>query len=271
MPDDTPLSWKIAWTSFASNGCIRDARRAKGLTHRDVEKALGLHKHECRSIENFTLRPSNELRDQLAEFLEIHPQQVWPESLKPVLQKTLFFAGHTSELVEFDLTNDLKRRTRNTSVPAKLFSDLTQGEFDSLKDIPVTEDERAEVEEFVGEALRRLPLQLRRVITMRYGLGGATPMKLREIGRSLGVTKERARQILMVAMLRITVPIRNHPADADGPSFGRSIRCGKCGRKPKFTRRCHVCRIAMCGRCASRINKEGRYFYGCPKHATASE
>lgn len=271
MPDDTPLPWKIAWTSFASNGCIRDARRAKGLTHLDVDTALGLRKHQTRSIENFTQRPSDELRDQLAEFLEIHPQQVWPEGLNPFHQKTCFFAGHTSDLEEFDLKNGLKRRSSSTSVPARLFSDLAQGEFSSLKDIPVTEDERAEVEEFVGEALRRLPIQLRRVITMRYGLGGATPMKLREIGRSLGVTKERARQILMAAMLRITVPIRNHPADANGPSFGRSIRCCKCGRKPKFTRRCHVCRIAMCGRCASRINKEGRYFYGCPKHATASE
>jgi len=44
-------------------------------------------------------------------------------------------------------------------------------------------------------ALASLPTREREVLTLRYGLGGTEPRTLEEIGRRLGLTRERVRQI----------------------------------------------------------------------------
>jgi RNA polymerase primary sigma factor len=59
-----------------------------------------------------------------------------------------------------------------------------------------------------SEALRRalaaLPQREREVVTMRYGLGGAEPQTLEEIGRRLGLTRERVRQIELESLRRLS-------------------------------------------------------------------
>jgi RNA polymerase primary sigma factor len=58
-----------------------------------------------------------------------------------------------------------------------------------------------------SEALRRalasLPKREREVVVMRYGLGGAEPQTLEEIGRRLGLTRERVRQIELESLRRL--------------------------------------------------------------------
>ena len=58
-----------------------------------------------------------------------------------------------------------------------------------------------------SEALRRalaaLPEREREVVAMRYGLGGAEPQTLEEIGRRLGLTRERVRQIELESLRRL--------------------------------------------------------------------
>ncbi|MCW2989228.1 MAG: polymerase, sigma 70 subunit, RpoD subfamily [Solirubrobacterales bacterium] len=49
--------------------------------------------------------------------------------------------------------------------------------------------------EGVHRALETLPERERQVIELRYGLGGAEPLTLEEVGRTFGVTRERIRQI----------------------------------------------------------------------------
>jgi RNA polymerase primary sigma factor len=49
--------------------------------------------------------------------------------------------------------------------------------------------------EDVRKALNALPERERRVIELRYGLRGHEPLTLEEVGRALGVTRERVRQI----------------------------------------------------------------------------
>jgi RNA polymerase primary sigma factor len=49
--------------------------------------------------------------------------------------------------------------------------------------------------EGVQRALDALPARERQVIELRYGLGGAEPLTLEEVGRTFGVTRERIRQI----------------------------------------------------------------------------
>jgi RNA polymerase primary sigma factor len=49
--------------------------------------------------------------------------------------------------------------------------------------------------EGVKKALEALPDRERQVIELRYGLAGAEPLTLEEVGRTFGVTRERIRQI----------------------------------------------------------------------------
>ncbi len=49
--------------------------------------------------------------------------------------------------------------------------------------------------EGVRRALNALPERERQVIELRYGLSGAEPLTLEEVGRTFGVTRERIRQI----------------------------------------------------------------------------
>ncbi len=52
-------------------------------------------------------------------------------------------------------------------------------------------------------ALAELPARERTVVHLRYGLSGAEPAPLREIGRRLGLTPERVRQIESAALSRL--------------------------------------------------------------------
>jgi RNA polymerase primary sigma factor len=58
-------------------------------------------------------------------------------------------------------------------------------------------------EETLRRALGELPERERTVVEMRYGIAGAEPTPLREIGRQLGITPERVRQIESRALGRL--------------------------------------------------------------------
>jgi RNA polymerase primary sigma factor len=58
-------------------------------------------------------------------------------------------------------------------------------------------------EEMLHRALGELPERERTVVAMRYGIAGGEPTPLREIGRQLGITPERVRQIESKALGRL--------------------------------------------------------------------
>lgn len=67
-------------------------------------------------------------------------------------------------------------------------------------------DEKAEVSvkcTVVRQAISRLPPREREVLILRYGLDHSEPQPLREIGRRLGITQERVRQIESRALGRL--------------------------------------------------------------------
>ncbi|MFL5963370.1 MAG: sigma-70 family RNA polymerase sigma factor [Gaiellaceae bacterium] len=56
----------------------------------------------------------------------------------------------------------------------------------------------------LADALRSLPERHRSVVILRYGLDDADPKTLEEIGRRLGLTRERVRQIEVEALKRLS-------------------------------------------------------------------
>jgi RNA polymerase primary sigma factor len=72
-----------------------------------------------------------------------------------------------------------------------VFGDLVPGN----GPLPEEEAERRLRNEALDRALEALPARDRRVLELRYGLRGAEPHTLEQIGKRLGMTRERVRQI----------------------------------------------------------------------------
>ena len=68
-------------------------------------------------------------------------------------------------------------------------------------------DEQVEVtlrSEALKQALSALPWRERQVIILRYGLVDSEPKTLEEIGRRLGLTRERVRQVEVESLRRLS-------------------------------------------------------------------
>jgi RNA polymerase primary sigma factor len=68
---------------------------------------------------------------------------------------------------------------------------------------PDEEVEGARRAAVLRQAIRALPSREREVLVLRFGIDGSDPAPLREIGRQLGITQERVRQIESRALSRL--------------------------------------------------------------------
>jgi len=100
-------------------------------------------------------------------------------------------------------------RRRFFSAPVEALAALP----DSRGDQHEQEQDQSLRESQVGEPLKCLDERERQIILRRFGLAqGQEPLKLREIGLELGVTKERARQLEIRAMEKMRAAARGQPA-----------------------------------------------------------
>jgi RNA polymerase primary sigma factor len=96
------------------------------------------------------------------------------------------------------------RASTSLDAPVGESEDAVLGDFVAgegpLPDEQVEDSLRSEV---LAVALRSLPDRHRSVVILRYGLDDAEPKTLEEIGRRLGLTRERVRQIEVEALKRL--------------------------------------------------------------------
>ncbi len=99
---------------------------------------------------------------------------------------------------------DLTRVTTSLDAPVSEDGDATLGEL-RADEAQAVEDEIADRqrEQTVGAALSKLPESERRVIELRFGTGNEPVATLREVGRELGVTQQRVRQLEEQALKRL--------------------------------------------------------------------
>jgi RNA polymerase primary sigma factor len=106
--------------------------------------------------------------------------------------------------VELEMTSEEVREIlRMAQLPVSLEKPIGEEEESELGDF--VQDEQAESpfdtaslqlrREDIEKALDSLPERERKVIELRFGLTGAQPCTLEEVGRAFGVTRERIRQI----------------------------------------------------------------------------
>ena len=96
------------------------------------------------------------------------------------------------------------RASTSLDAPVGDSEDAVLGDF-VAGDEPLPE-ERVELNlrsQALHQALLELPPREREVLTLRYGLAGAEPKTLEEIGRKLGLTRERVRQIELDSLRRL--------------------------------------------------------------------
>jgi RNA polymerase primary sigma factor len=107
-----------------------------------------------------------------------------------------------------DQAKDVRAAPRATSLdtPVGEDDDSTLGDFVSGNE-PLPEDlvEITLRSATIAQALESLPPRHRDVIVLRYGLDEADPRTLGEIGRCLGITRERVRQIEVEALNRLAL------------------------------------------------------------------
>ena len=110
--------------------------------------------------------------------------------------------------IEPQEVDSIKRSARAPVSLEKPMGDEEDSEFGQL-----IADERAEspyeraveilTKEALREALENLSYRERRVLELRYGLGGEHPRTLEEVGRAFNVTRERIRQIEKQSLKRL--------------------------------------------------------------------
>ncbi len=96
------------------------------------------------------------------------------------------------------------RASSSLDAPVGEADDAVLGDFvpgeEPLPDEQVEDSLRSQT---LATALRALPERHRHVVVLRYGLEDAEPKTLEEIGRRLGLTRERVRQIEVEALKRL--------------------------------------------------------------------
>jgi RNA polymerase primary sigma factor len=98
------------------------------------------------------------------------------------------------------------RASSSLDAPVGEADDAVLGDFVAADDL--LPEERVELElrsQALQAALASLPERELEVLTMRYGLGGTEPKTLEQIGRQLGLTRERVRQIELDSLRRLAV------------------------------------------------------------------
>jgi len=130
-------------------------------------------------------------------------RQLWAQlGREPTLEEVAFEAN-----LPVQQAREVKaaaRASASLDAPVGDAEDAVLGDFvpgdDPLPDELVEDSLRSQT---LTEALRSLPERHRLVVMLRYGLDDAEPKTLEEIGRRLGLTRERVRQIEVEALKRL--------------------------------------------------------------------
>jgi len=139
-----------------------------------IRKTFSVSKHLTQELGH---EPSSK---EIAEYMDSTPEQV---------ENLLKYSGETASL---DVTVDDENVTTLSDL---VFSDDYEEPFDSVFHV--------NLKDILARSLEELNPRERKIIILRFGLNGSSPLTLEEIGRILGITRERVRQIQNKAIARM--------------------------------------------------------------------
>lgn len=178
---DYSLGWKFS--TYASWWIRQQIQRSIADTSRTVRIPVHVHEKLIKVAATEKRLSQTLQRDatpgEIAVALDMHPDKVkdYLRVSKPIMSLNKKIGEGDAELE--DIVDDAVMNT--------------------------AEDEAFEAErnQLLGLALRSLEPRLRTIIELRYGIGVDKPMTLDEIGKTIGRTRERVRQLERVAISKL--------------------------------------------------------------------
>lgn len=118
-----------------------------------------------------------------------------------------------------DVKRMLGLNERVTSVDTPLGPDSDKSLLDTIPDTQVSDPAQLlqddDIRESLGQWLGELSEKQREVVVRRFGLGGHESSTLEEVGREIGLTRERVRQIQVEALKRLRDILERHGLSGD--------------------------------------------------------
>jgi RNA polymerase primary sigma factor len=150
-----------------------------------------------------TIRVPVHMGDQLNRMRRIQLQMTQELGREPSIDELAGGMETTPDKIE-DLM-EISRRPVSLETPIDEEGDSTFGDFVEDVNSPAPAEEVAThlLQEQLTEALNRLPAREAQILRLRYGLEDGRVYTLEEVGQTIGVTRERVRQLEAQALNRL--------------------------------------------------------------------
>lgn len=175
-------------TVSVRNNLLLSRRRALGFSQARLAAAAGVPLQAYGAIESMRLAPETKrgwrrIAVALANFYDVAPETLFPEAVRLVKAARMV---REMDVVEVAAIGGGQSRI---ALPDEAF-------------------EASQLRDRLTSALSDLPARERKVLGLRFGLDGQGERSLDEVGDTVGVTAERARQIEARAMRLLRHPRR---------------------------------------------------------------
>ncbi|MDF1519632.1 MAG: sigma-70 family RNA polymerase sigma factor [Brevefilum sp.] len=153
-----------------------------------------------------TIRVPVHMGDQINKLLRVQHELTQHLDRKPKIEELAEALEVTPEKVEHMM--DVARRPLSLELPTDDEGDSTLGDFIEDQEIPLPDDIATShlLKESLLSVLDSLPSREVRILQLRFGLLDGQAYTLEEVGRKMGVTRERVRQIQAQALSRLRHP-----------------------------------------------------------------
>ncbi len=150
-----------------------------------------------------TIRVPVHMGDQLNRMRRVQLQLTQELGRDPSIEELALGMETTPDKIE-DLM-EISRRPVSLETPIDEEGDSSFGDFVEDVNSPAPAEEVAThlLQEQLGEALNRLPAREAQILRLRYGLEDGRVYTLEEVGQTIGVTRERVRQLEAQALNRL--------------------------------------------------------------------
>lgn len=153
-----------------------------------------------------TIRVPVHMGDQINKLLRLQHQLIQSLGRDPSVEELALELEVTPQKVENMI--QVARRPLSLEMPTDNEEDSVLGDFIKDNEIPAPDDTTTYnlLREHLDTVLNGLPPREVRILQLRYGLLDGQVYTLEEVGRKMGVTRERVRQIEAQALNRLRHP-----------------------------------------------------------------
>jgi DNA-binding XRE family transcriptional regulator len=179
------------------NWRMREARQRMGLSQKQLGELVGYSGNTIGHIETLREYPKIDLQIEIAEVLGLSTESLFPTWLKD-------FTVVRATVAKEDLSLSYDEALSKGYLPLTSMDDCLELAEDNLF--------KQDAKEAVGKILNTLPKREQLALRLRYGFDNAE-MTYEKVGKCLGVTRERARQIEAKALRTLRHPSRSRKVE----------------------------------------------------------